>query len=552
MPHEPKKGSGPGLRELFSDRNVLGLILGTFVIRLALIGQFDLGNDEAHYYMYAVHPDYSFFDHPMMIGVLIRDALAIFGHNAFAVRFFAPVCFLLSSVLFYLIATTVTRDRRVVLSSMILLNVIPLFGILGSTLMIPDDPLSVFWLLFLYLSLTFFPRLDKTLVSRETPGALSPGATLTNWVLLGLLFGMGLLSKYNAVLLPFVTVMVLWTEPRLRKSLLTWGPWIALVLGLFASWPIFYWNHLHHGASFLFQLSHGLSGGDFDFVRYYQMIFGQAGYLSPVLWILLLGSLVVLFRTIRAMPFSIDRIRYRIIFWFSVIPILFFNTIGIVHPILPHWPALGYLVSILSLALWRWESGSPKMVSWYKAGVGLGAFLTLLAPLQVVFALIPLPKEAPTFRLTMHPLGLATSWKPVPPWVDITNDLFGFRRLAVHLKETLGEKETRQVIFISEHFNTADELAFYENAPDRTLCLSPDHNQFDFWNPPGRFFGRDAIYVATDKYPRDPRTFYPPGTFRSIEKLPSFRIYRRGRLARVFYLYRLNGFLKDPWPDKNR
>ncbi|EQD56019.1 family 39, partial [mine drainage metagenome] len=127
---------------------------------------------------------------------------------------------------------------------------------------------------------------------------------------------------------------------------------------------------------------------------------------------------------------------------------------------------------------------------------------------------------------------------------------FGFRRLAKDLDQILGPDGSQNMVFVSEHFNTADELAFYENAPDRTLCMSPDPNQFDFWNPPQKFIGKDAIYVATDKYPRDPRTYFPPGTFESITKLPSLRIYRNGRLARVFYIYRMKRFLKDPWPKK--
>jgi hypothetical protein len=548
-PDHRKPASG-GFRGIFSDRVILFWILVPFVFRMLLIGRFDLGNDEAHYYMYAAHPDFSFFDHPLMIGLLIRGAMAVFGHNEFAVRFFAPVCFFLSSILFTLIAFSLTKDRRVVRSSIILLNVIPLFGILGSTLMIPDDPLSVFWLLYLYVVITFFPGLAARIRSPDSRLAISRSSILVNWLLLGLLFGFGLLSKYNAVLLPVVTFLILFLEPTLKRVLLTSGPWVSLFLGLLVSWPIFYWNSLHGGASFLFQLTHGLGHSGFNFVRYYQMIFVQAGYLSPVLWVLLILSLVVLYRKIKEAPLSLERLRWRIVFLFAVVPILFFNAIGIVHPILPHWPALGYLVAILALALWRHEGASSRVIFWYKAGMGLGAFLTLLAPIQVVFALIPLPKEAPALRLTTHPLALSTSWKPVPPWVDITNDLFGFRRLAKNLDGILGTDGRKNVIFISEHFNTADELAFYENAPDRTLCLSPNPNQFDFWNPPQKFIGMDAIYVATDKYPRDPRTYFPAGTFASITPMPSFRIYRNGRLARVFYIYRMTRFLKDPWPKK--
>ena len=54
--------------------------------------------------MYAVHPDFSFFDHPLMIGLLISKSMSWWGINEFGVRFFAPTLFLVASLLMALLA----------------------------------------------------------------------------------------------------------------------------------------------------------------------------------------------------------------------------------------------------------------------------------------------------------------------------------------------------------------------------------------------------------------------------------------------------------------
>lgn len=179
--------------------------------------------------------------------------------------------------------------------------------------------------------------------------------------------------------------------------------------------------------------------------------------------------------------------------------------------------------------------------------------MTLLVLLQVTLDMIVLPERFPQhIRLKASSPYLEVRFRPVPRWVDITNDLFGFRRLARHLAKE-GETDRKEWSFYdSDHFNTADELAFYLHAPDRTLCLVHGTTQFDFWTPPSQFIGRNGIFVSTDKYPTDPRSLYPAGTFRKIVAEPPYAIYRRGHLARIFYVYRLIGLEHLPWQKGER
>ncbi len=516
---------------------MLALLLIPYLFRLFLIGRFNLGNDEAHYYMYAVHPDFSFFDHPLMIGLLISKSMDWWGINEFGVRFFAPTLFLTASILMALIAWRLVPTWKFVLTVLTLLNAVPLFGLLGSTLMIPDDPLSVFWLLYLYIAISFLP----TLPEKPLPGKWA------GWLLLGATFGLALLSKYNAILLPVMTAGVLLGRNSTRKYLFEASPWVGFAMGLGMAWPLFYWNYLHQGASFLFQIRHGMGGVSFNWVSFYQMVLGQIGYVSPILWALIIMSLVWLSKSVRHLANEHDRIAWSIVAWFGIFPLVFFNGIGLLHPILPHWPAMGYMAGILALSF-HLHRIVPGWIRWTRIGAGLGIFMSILVLLQVTVQIIPLPETFPR-KILLEPRFpfLALQSAPVPRWVDITNDLYGFKRLARHLAKE-GEAGTGSwAFYVSDHFNTADELAFYLKAPDRTLCLEPSPNQFDYWTDPKRFQGKNGIFVSTDKYPTDPRSLYPAGTFRNIVPERPFSIYRNQHLARTFYIYQLIGFQQIPW-----
>jgi hypothetical protein len=61
------------MKEAFRPKQMLFflLVLST-LIRALIAGLFELGNDEVYYWTYAVYPDLSHFDHPPMLGWLIR------------------------------------------------------------------------------------------------------------------------------------------------------------------------------------------------------------------------------------------------------------------------------------------------------------------------------------------------------------------------------------------------------------------------------------------------------------------------------------------------
>jgi 4-amino-4-deoxy-L-arabinose transferase-like glycosyltransferase len=305
----------------------------TALLRLLVIGRIGLSGDEAHYYTYTRYLDLSYFDHPSAIAYLIKASTLIFGQTEFAVRFPAVTAFFVTCVvMFYL--TRRLFDERTAFWTVALLNVIPVFSFLGSVLTIPDTPLVVFWIAFVAL---FWHT-----VSSGRAGC---------WYILGALLGLGLLSKYNAVLLVPSALLFLFLAavPRHRHWLARKEPYLALAIAGLVFLPVVLWNLQNNFASFGFQLRHGFgSGGErhFSFALLGRCLSAQAGYLSPLLFILFwtaLGWLLV--RSIRAKD---ERALF--IFSFSFPTLFLFNAIAGFNEILPHWPAMGYLVLSIGVA----------------------------------------------------------------------------------------------------------------------------------------------------------------------------------------------------------
>ena len=44
----------------------------SLILRMIIAGFTELGNDEVYYRLYALYPDWSHFDHPLMIGLVMQ------------------------------------------------------------------------------------------------------------------------------------------------------------------------------------------------------------------------------------------------------------------------------------------------------------------------------------------------------------------------------------------------------------------------------------------------------------------------------------------------
>ena len=84
----------------------------TTFLRLSVIGKLGLTVDEAHYWVYSKFLDLSYYDHPPMIGYIIKLFTDVFGINEFAVRLPSVIIFVITSWLFFLCIKKIFNERK--------------------------------------------------------------------------------------------------------------------------------------------------------------------------------------------------------------------------------------------------------------------------------------------------------------------------------------------------------------------------------------------------------------------------------------------------------
>lgn len=117
---------------------------------------FGLGNDEAYYYVYALYPALSHFDHPPMVGWVIQlFSLNLHFNSEFFIRLAAVVAGTINTWLIYRIGTHL-RDELTGWYAALLYTASVYGFVLVGVFILPDTPQSVFWLAALLLLLKAF------------------------------------------------------------------------------------------------------------------------------------------------------------------------------------------------------------------------------------------------------------------------------------------------------------------------------------------------------------------------------------------------------------
>lgn len=295
--------------------------------KVLLAAALPLSNDEAYYWVWSHHLQWSYYDHPAGIAWLLwlghfleplRDLIP--GHDLNGViRTPAVIASHLSLLVFRKIIGPSVSERQhrawllVVLAS-------PFFGI-GSIITTPDLPLVLTW----SLSLLAF---QKYVLKTTKSSALLMGAAL----------GLGFCAKYHIVI--FVPIALLFLVHQKNWSALKPSS-IALIFlgGLVVSAPVWGWNAQNDWVSFRFQLSHGLDQEAQSAARMAQQFLDYFGA-----QLALLSPLVLLTLWKRNEPEKLRFLR-----WFGWGPVLFFIGTSLKSPVEANWPIAGH-ISLLILA----------------------------------------------------------------------------------------------------------------------------------------------------------------------------------------------------------
>lgn len=391
-------------------------------LRFFFAGSLNLAPDESYYWFWSQHPALSYFDHPPMVGYLIKMSTSVFGNSEWAVRLPALLTGLGCSFLVYDLAKQIFKNRTAGILSVIILNSLLIFSV-GMVIITPDSPLIFFWILTLY----FYHRA----IYRDK---------LMDWTLAGFSLGLGLLSKYTMILfLPGLIMFILLT-PHFRYRILSLRLWFSVGIALLIFTPVLVWNYQHQWTSLLFQFNHGTNARSNHGVKYLLDFLGsQAGLFSPFIFLSLLWALWKSFKIRKE-----NNYQFSYLFW-SVFPAFaFFLYDSLNTKIEGNWAGFSQTGSIILLGGFlsrkiRERDKKSKILFYTIFMISFSFLITALIHAQPFLKLIPLSVQQ-----------------------DRTNDLSGWDEMRKIEKIF---PETASMPVLTTNHTMAGEAAFYLHNP---------------------------------------------------------------------------------------
>jgi len=441
---------------------VLHLLMGAFI---------DLSPDEAHYALYASHLDWSYYDHPPLVGWLQWAFLQTGGANI-AMRVVPMLAWVLtawgvmrlSDVLYPQIANSAVLGLRM---DLLLLLLSPIPHLLGFALT-PDAllmPLTcwVMWLTWQLCQPDVVP--SKNAGQRHSNKHIDIHSNrLMTWLLLGLALGLAGLAKYTAVLLALGVVLALCRYKGWRW-LLQLGPWLAFVLALLCVMPVLYWNAIHDWASFVYQANHA------------------AGTKAWQARKLLLYVVVVIISFGLIVPWALRHVAPRFfVAAFGLPGVLLLFYLSGRGSTLPHWiaPFFVALLPMVAAGGVVLVAKHPRIVRWLlavQALVCIAMFVLMLAG--------GLTSESDKQSLTAPGVGVDEASKN--PFAD----LHGWSHAAEHGVHLAKEKNVSTLAVTN--WTLASRIAWYAR-PMPVKVVNAHGDQFDIWF--GRFAAHeDVIWI---------------------------------------------------------
>lgn len=235
---------------------------------LASLPTHGLSVDEAHYALYAYFPDWSYFDHPPLVGWIQLPGLWL-GGSDFAMRLAPMACWSLALVLLHRLTLRLfasPEGSRKADGSVLVGLTVPMFLILAMSIH-PD---------LLLLPVTCVTMLVVWRL-RDPAETLRTGP----WLALGAILGIAGLSKYTAVFLALSSAAVL-LQRHGRAILARRGPWLALALAAAMASPVFLWNAQHHWVSFRYQGLHAAGGASWQLSELFRVQWEELKVYGPL------------------------------------------------------------------------------------------------------------------------------------------------------------------------------------------------------------------------------------------------------------------------------
>lgn len=468
-------------------------VIGFQLFRLFLLPFMGLMPQDAYYYLYGQNLSLSYFDHPGMIGYLLRFFTEIFGQSVFAIKLadFTVTSFTMLS--FYKLSSLFLSKQRL-WRSMILMASTIFISVLSfnST---PDVPLLLFWTLSILC-------LSKAVFENKK----------WYWILAGITMGLAFDSKYTALLLQFGILTFLIFSTNYRKFLISPWLWTCLLISIAVTFPVWWWNYQNEFASFTFQSSERTNSIGKFLVRP-TLFLGVVGHQLLLLLPILFGLFVMFtYKHIKKIltKFTLPSEKTLFLLAFFIPTFFGFFLISPIYWVKLNWMMPAYITGIIIAGMYI----SEKLL---KIQIIISILFHVVIASQVIFYFIPIKSD--------------DTWVG---WQELSNEI-----------EILQKQYPETFIFSADSYKTSAVLNFYlpEKVYGKNIIGLPAL-QFDYLGDDlSKLNTKNALYIDSDKRFKsaDKRGLILPkelkNYFKKVNELDPIIIKKGSREIRKFWVF---------------
>lgn len=414
------------------------------MLRIAVSYNVALGVDEAHYVLYGLNLDLSYFDHPPLVGWVEYIFISIFGDGELGSRVGAILIGFFSSLFIYKLIFEMSKNESISILSVVALNASFMFNALFFMLL-PDTLLLIL----------LVPIILTTLNIEKNP-------TLKNWLILGLLMGLAGLAKYTAVL--FIVPIALYFIIQKRYELfISKGFLSAIVFAAIFISPVIIWNIQNEWISFTYQSEHVIGEKHINLKYFFQSIVAQFGAYNPFLWLI---SFYGLFKALTlknrvALLSALFGLTLLVFFWYA----------SLYKRALPHWSALYYYLFI-PIGVYYLQTSFKYANKYLKFSIIFGLLVSFIVYSELIFKIIPFADYKSPHR-----------------------DIYGWERVTKEANKLLEDKN--QALAVTNWTLASRALYYNRKYNSKMFLVDKRYDQFDIWSKDSSPIGMDLLFINT-------------------------------------------------------
>ncbi len=469
--------------------------------------------DEAYYWLWGQHLDFSYYDHPPLQVWLQSAITAWLGKSLFTLR---SLHILTNSIFFYTYYCILQylygdRAKRYIWWIILAIFASPVYNMMLS-LAWHDHLAIALSLIGAYLCICF---LDEYLVNGKG----------TSWRLYGSAIALSLahITKYNSLFMTLALLVAIASHSQLRSLFRDMRLGLCVVISAIGFLPVFYWNYSNNFQSFRFYADRSINGGGTPIVQFSEplaFIGLSLLMLSPFVAWLLWQAFRQSFGKQKILLAPKKELYQHIAFWTFAIPTGLLLVISFFSTALYYWNIHAYLLlfPLLPLALEDRPDLYPSMIGTkgqdFKVFYGAQFFGLIFIALFVWNSYI-FPISAMFGEDGDQDARMIYGWKEVAAEVQ-------------KISNTLPEPP----LLITSDYRSAAALAYELHNPDVT-AISKRISQFTIWNleNAAKQSGKNAILISDQWYPL---TDVVTNHFDRVTPISNVEIYRFGVYLKTY------------------